>query len=68
MSASSNRPTCIPIFDLGIVVILSTINRLSSRKPLRGVGSTASRNNGPPVPPVVKEQTVMERVSSKPSS
>jgi hypothetical protein len=51
MSSSERRPTRTPTFDFGTVVILSTIIRHVRRNPLRGLGSTASRNNGAPFRP-----------------
>ena len=68
MSSSEIRPTRTPTFDFGTVVILSTIIRHVMRNPLRGLGSTGSRNNGASVSSLVKAQMVIESVALKLSS
>ena len=67
-SSSSRRPILSRTFDLGTVVILSTISRDGERRPLRSFGSTISRNSGASVGSVVNAQTVMESVASNVSS
>jgi hypothetical protein len=68
MSSSERRPTRTPTFDFGTVVILSAIIRHVMRNPLRGLGSTGSRNNGASVWSLVKAHMVIEFVASKLSS
>ena len=60
MSSSDRRPTRTPTLDFGTVVTLSTIIRHVMRNPLRGLGSTRSRNNGASVSSLVKAQMVTE--------
>jgi len=57
MSSSSRRPTSAPTLDFGTVVILSTIRREHTSKPLRSFGSTASRNRGASVSSLVKRRS-----------
>ncbi len=68
MSSSAIRPRRARIFDLGTVVILSTINRQTARSPFRSLGSIGNRNRGASVGSVVKAQIVIESVMSKRSS
>ena len=68
ISSSARRPTRAPIFAFGTVVILSTINRQTARRPLLGLGSMGSRNRGASVGSVVNAHTVTESVMSKRSS
>ena len=68
MSSSASRPIRSPSFDRETVVILSTINRLCSRKPLRSLGSTGIRIRGASVGSVVNAQMVTEAVASNRSS
>src|SRR5262252_7639170 len=67
-SSSSRRPTREPIFAFGTVVILSTINRETARKPFVSLGWTGSRNKRASVGSVVNVHTVIEAVISKRSS
>jgi hypothetical protein len=68
MSWSSRRPIRDPTFDLGTVVILSTIRRQGARRPFVAFGSISSRNSGASVGSVVKAQSVIEAVASNRSS
>ena len=67
-SASSIRPMRWPIFDLGTVVILSTIRLQVARRPFSAFGRTTTRSSGASVWSVVKAQIVMESVPSNRSS
>lgn len=68
MSVSLRRPIREPTFDLGTVVILSTINRDMSRRPFRLLGWTSRRTKGASAGFVVRKQIVTDRVASKASS
>lgn len=64
-SSSSSWPVLDLSFVLGTVVSLSTIKRLTTRRPFNSVGSTAIRNSCASVGSDVKAQTVTEGVASK---
>ena len=67
-SLSSSCPMRFPSFALVTVVILSTIRRLGSMRPLYALGLTVSLNNGAGVGFVVKGQKVIECSSANLSS
>jgi len=68
ISSSARRPIRIRTLALGTVVILSTINRQTARRPLLSLGSIGIRNNGASVGSVVNAHTVTESVLSNRSS
>ena len=55
-------------YGFGTVVSLSTISRLSARRPLCSLGRTCTRRSEASVGSVVNAQTVIESVASKRSS
>ena len=61
-------PFAAPIFAFGTVVILSTINRQTARRPFVLSGSMGKRNKGASVGSVVKAHIVTESVPSNRSS
>lgn len=67
-SSSSKCPTRASTLVFGTVVILSTIRRQDTCRPLRSFGSTSRRKSGASVSSLVKGHTVMELVPSKLSS
>ena len=68
MSSSARRPILSPIFNRGIVVILSTMRLLGWRSPFITSALMRMRSSGASVGSVVKAQTVTESVASKRSS
>ena len=66
-SASWRAPICAPSLERDTVVILSTMSRQDSCRPLSGVASMFKRSSGASVGSVVKGQTMTESVSKRSS-